>query len=493
MNRPVTSAPAPPTPIAPPMTDADAWSRKLTWIGGVDLDTEYAQATEEGRDLGPLQAEFDRLLAVPRASDEWFPHRGGQRDGTWQDQANALLDAVQPRPLRHDYAYEEPNDLNAIRSLRPVNASEVPAFTGQRDELLRQLHGGLLGRICGCMLGKPVEGHDRRSIRVHAEATGRWPITDYFLRPDPEQYAAIEGAKPDKMPKPTDLKFYAGEIEGAVIDDDINYTVIGHAVVQRCGPGFTPLDVAEFWVTHLPLRTACTAERLAYRNLAMGILPPRSATYRNPCREWIGADIRADYYGYANPGNPQRAAEWAHRDASVSHVRNGIYGSMWVAAMLAAAYVLDDWYDVINAGLAQVPEHCRLGEAVQRIVERHRTGRTWDATIDDIHTRWDEMTHHGWCHTISNAEVMTAALLWGGDDYGDTICRAVMPGFDTDCNAATAGSLWGVMHGVDAIPARWAEPLRDRGLSTIPRWSRFTISGLAAEMTDTAIAAGALA
>ncbi|MEM6553539.1 MAG: ADP-ribosylglycohydrolase family protein [Planctomycetota bacterium] len=494
---PSSISPAPPAASHPPPAaeikpDADAWSRKLTWIGGVDLDTEYAQATEEGRDLGPLQAEFERLLAVPRASDEWFPHRGGQRGGAWQADANALLDAVQLRSLRDAYPYHEPDNLDAIQAARP-HIPELPAFLDNRDELLRRLHGGLLGRICGCMLGKPVEGHDRRSIRVHAEATNRWPITDYFLRPDPKQYAAIEGAKPDKMPKPTDLKFYAGEIEGAVIDDDINYTVIGHAVVQQCGSGFTPLDVAEYWVTHLPLRTTCTAERLAYRNFAMGILPPHSATYRNPCREWIGADIRADYYGYANPGNPQRAAEWAHHDASVSHVRNGIYGSMWVAAMLAAAYVLDDWYDVIDAGLAQVPQHCRLREAIQRIIDMHRTGVTWNATVDDIHARWDEMTHHGWCHTIANAEIMTAALLWGEDDYGDTICKAVMPGFDTDCNAATAGSLWGIRHGVDAIPSCWSDPMQDRGRSTIPRWSSFTISGLAHEMTETAIAAGALA
>ncbi|MEM9883060.1 MAG: ADP-ribosylglycohydrolase family protein [Planctomycetota bacterium] len=474
------------------MTDADLWSRRLTWLGGVDLDTEYAQAREEGRDLGPLRTEFERLLAVPRASDQWFPHRGGGRDGAWQAAANKLLDAVQGRPLRGDYRYHEPDDLASIRAECAV-PSPLPMFPGGRDELLRRLHGGLLGRICGCMLGKPVEGHDRRSIRVHAEATGRWPITDYLLRPDPRQYAAIEGAKPDKMPKPTDLKFYAGEIEGAVIDDDINYTVIGHAVVQQCGADFKPLDVAEFWVTHLPLRTACTAERIAYRNLADAVLPPDSATYRNPCREWIGADIRADYYGYANPGDPQRAAEWAHRDASVSHVRNGIYGSMWVAAMIAAAYVLDDWYDVIEAGLSQIPERCRLRDAVDRVTAMRHAGESWEAAVDSIHAEWDEMNHHGWCHTISNAQVMVAALLWGDDDYGRTICRAVMPGFDTDCNAATAGSLWGVMHGVDAVPREWTEPMRDRGVSTIPRWSSFAISGLAAEMTETAVANGALA
>lgn len=51
----------------------------------------------------------------------------------------------------------------------------------------------------------------------------------------------------------------------------------------------------------------CAAERAAYRSLVEGRVPPETATYRNPCREWIGAQIRADAWGNADPGHLKRA------------------------------------------------------------------------------------------------------------------------------------------------------------------------------------------
>ena len=65
------------------------------------------------------------------------------------------------------------------------------------------------------------------------------------------------------------------------------------------------------WLVDLPAGRTFTAERVAYRNLLDGISPPLTARIRNPFREWIGAQIRTDLYGWVNAGSPRRAAEWA--------------------------------------------------------------------------------------------------------------------------------------------------------------------------------------
>ncbi len=438
-----------------------------------------------------LEPALKRLLAVPLPKGVQG-HVGGRRDERWMEQAWALLDEIQATPFRKDYPYQEPSDLPGIQAARPARP-KLKRWTGTRAELRRRVHGAWLGRLAGCMLGKPVEFWKRSQIRLLAGQTGNWPLHTYFRFPTAAEAKKIRRQDKDALFKPElphQVNSTFPALQGACVDDDINYTVTGFALLKQYGRDFSPHDVGAFWLTKIPLAFTCTAERAAYRNYANCVVAPRSATYRNPYREWIGAQIRADYFGYANPGNPQRAAAWAWRDACISHVRNGIYGEMWVAAMLAAAAVTDDWKTVIRVGLAQVPRNSRLRESVEKVIAQRDAGLSYEEVVDELHRRWQERNFHHWCHTLSNAEVVTIALLWGEDDYTKTITRAVMPGFDTDCNGATAGSLWGMMHGVEGIPAVWSEPLQDRFQSTVEGYQQYSISKLAGEMVELALTLG---
>ena len=198
-----------------------------------------------------------------------------------------------------------------------------------------------------------------------------------------------------------------------------------------------------------------------------GYNPPESAIYKNPYREWIGAQIRADYFGYINPGDPETAADMAWRDASISHIKNGIYGEMFAAAMIAAAASTDDIKTIIAAGLGEIPANCRLAEDVKLVVKMFDDGKTSEEAFAKIHEKWDEHSGHGWCHTISNAMIVAASLLYGGGDYGKSICLAVQTGFDTDCNGATVGSIIGMRNGVSGIPEEWYRPLNDKLCTSI--------------------------
>ena len=148
----------------------------------------------------------------------------------------------------------------------------------------------------------------------------------------------------------------------------------------------------------------------------------------------------------------------AWKDASISHVKNGIYGEMFVSAMLACAAVTDNIKDVIYGGLAQIPASSRLYLAITRLVDRYDAGISKDDAFDDIHREWNDYDAHDWCHTISNALIVVAALLYGNGDFGKSICMAVETGFDTDCNGATVGSVLGMLLGDSAISEEWKAP-----------------------------------
>ncbi|MBQ2403828.1 MAG: ADP-ribosylglycohydrolase family protein, partial [Lachnospiraceae bacterium] len=141
--------------------------------------------------------------------------------------------------------------------------------------------------------------------------------------------------------------------------------------------------------------------------------------------------------------------------------KNGIYGEMFVAAMLAVAATTTDRLGILMGGLAQIPQTSRLYAEVLSVIEDHQNGVSQDDCFKKIHEKYDEHTAHGWCHTISNAMIVAAALLYGQGDYGRSICMAVETGFDTDCNAATVGSILGMAYGVSHIPACWSDPIQD--------------------------------
>ena len=144
-----------------------------------------------------------------------------------------------------------------------------------------------------------------------------------------------------------------------------------------------------------------------------------------------------------------------------AQIKNGIYGEMFVAAMIAVAATTSDVEDIILGGLGEIPHTSRLYESIMTVMNHFKNGGSQKDCFDTIHKAYDEYTGHSWCHTISNAMIVAASLLYGGGDFGKSICMAVETGFDTDCNGATVGSVLGMAHGIDGIPTCWQEPIHD--------------------------------
>lgn len=431
------------------------------------VEIERQQAVDEGKQISAeLAATYEKLASMP-----W-------NDPQREQMAAAYIDEMGELPLRADFPFVEPSNLPEIVAERPVAEFSVnqPALF---ENLADKMYGAWLGRSAGCLLGQPIEGWRKERITGLLKETNNLPVHYYISSEIDPEIAKKYGVINEGGSYGNELVSWINNVKHMVEDDDMNYTIISLAVLEKFGYDFSPDDVAETWLNLLPLLRTCTAERIAYRNLVNRLDPPRSATYRNVYREWIGAQIRVDLYGYINPGNPAKAAEMAWRDASISHVKNGIYGAMWTAAMLAMAAVTDNRQDVIRAGLGQIPANCRLADDIRTVLRWYEEQVTFDSVVERIHHKYDESNAHHWCHTISNAMIVAASLLYGEGDLEATIGLAIISGFDTDCNAATSGSIVGMQKGASQLPEKWVKPLDDKIRSGVDGFGVVSLSHLA--------------
>lgn len=417
---------------------------------------EMAQRRETGSDTRKLERRF------------------ADADTESIEELRQIYEALLTLDADGRWDYEEPSDLASV-------TSTLPPIEESRRVLPRRLDGQALGawtgRIVGCNIGKPVEAERWTSsaIREYLELCDSYPLLDYIPALDPMP-AGFEFR--ESWPETT-----RGRVDGSARDDDIDYTILGLHLHEKHGADLETHHVAEAWVSMLPYHQVYTAERAAYRNLLLGLPLDEVPIHENPYREWIGAQIRGDMFGWARPGRPREAAEAAFRDASLSHTSNGIYGEMWVAALCADSFVAPSIPDAIRSSLRHIPPRSRLHEAIGDVLSMYEEGISWDRALEAIQERYG---HYFIVHAVNNAAVVTAGLLWGEHDFARIVGLTIQGSWDTDSNGATAGSVAGAFLGVDEIPHRLADPLRDRVRSAVFGFDGSSIEDLAGRTVSVA-------
>ena len=423
----------------------------------------YAQYPKipDFKKLGMLYTEYARLKHETGTDKDTLTACLENIESTMEK----MLDELKTLPESKAQAAAEPNDLNEILSLRPEGKRKLwRVFDEKRYK--EKLEGALMGRFAGCTLGAIVEFWSIEAMENWASyISDVFPPVDYWSKtkdPISKRYGISQCSAYTK----TGLK----EVP---VDDDITYTILGLLIFEDYGSDFSIEDVGNAWLKYLPY--ACTAEDIALNNLKQGITAHMAADIQNPFSQWIGADIRADPWGYLAPGLPETAAIFAYRDAYLSHRRNGIYGAMFFAAVIAAAFDVDNIYDTFECGLSQIPKDCLLSNDIRWAVEISGSIKDYTDSRKAVDERFGDMSG---VHTNINACLTIFGLTIGGDDFTKVIGQTVAMGYDNDCTAATAGSIFGALYGIDTIPKHWYEDFNNTVLTYINGHPEFRIDDL---------------
>lgn len=309
-------------------------------------------------------------------------------------------------------------------------------------EYMEKIYAGWLAKIIGIRLGAPIEG---------------WT------------YEKIKNTYGDLRDYPVDYRDFAA-------DDDSNGPLFFLRALEDGRHGFDlqAQDVAEALLNYAPFEHGffwwggygISTEHTAYLNLRNGIPAPQSGSIAQngyTTAEQIGGQIFIDTWGLVTPGNPDLAAKYAEKAASVTHDGNAIYGGIFIAVCISYAFVEKDMKKILEKGLSYIPDDCEYARVVRAVMAYYEENpENWRDCFQYIFENFGYDKYPGNCHIIPNIAVMILGLLYGEGDFSDTLNITNMCGWDTDCNVGNVATIMGVRNGLEGIDYdKWRKPIND--------------------------------
>lgn len=240
--------------------------------------------------------------------------------------------------------------------------------------------------------------------------------------------------------------------EGAWTDDDTDIEWVYITEMERSGEVLLPpRRIVHLWEEHINGYIWCS-NRYARDLMDLGVEPP--LTGRIAVNPWsvfnIAGQFCCESFGLIAPGMPQTAARIGLHYTQVVVDGEPAQATQLFTTMIAMAFVEQDVFKLVDAGLQGVDPESEIHEVVtdvQRWYRKHPDD--WRETWHAIHRKWTR--HGGGMRDINGYALNTAAiigaLLYGQGDFVETLRHGFNFGWDADCNAATAGTIVGVIKG----------------------------------------------
>jgi ADP-ribosylglycohydrolase len=277
--------------------------------------------------------------------------------------------------------------------------------------------------------------------------------------------------------------FEGDPVRGFGPDDDTSLMVRHLLEFEQFGESLTPDHLLRSWRRGYSREYLWKTERQALDRSDRGI--PAAECGRGPLGDTLAARIRADLWGMLHPGDPAGALRLVEKDAVLSAAGTGMDSARFFAAASSLAFAEESVEGLLEAivSLPAVALSPQV-EMTRQLRTRHRAGESLKSLRAWIQASYFDQVHqrdpgHSWAWALPNDALVILALLEGRGDFARTVALAASLGWDTDCNAATAGCLLGILGGDRVLPQSFREALADRLRVAIPRREHWSLERLA--------------
>lgn len=302
------------------------------------------------------------------------------------------------------------------------------------EKFSNQIYAGVLGKIIGVYLGRPVEGWSYDKIRETFD----------------------------------EVKYYIHEKVGVpliVADDDISGTFAFFRALEDNGydSALPAKAFGDTWLNYIIENKTIlwwgglgrSTEHTAFLNLKKGMNAPESGSIKTngaTLAEQIGAQIFIDAIAMSCPDDPDLAVNLVRKAGSVSHDGIALEAACHLAALEAMAFTEKN-VDVLLDRAGSYIHNQTLKDMIADVRSICRKESDWRKVRDYLDPKYGYEVFPGCCHMIPNHAMVIASILLGGDDFQKSISIASSAAWDTDCNAGNVGAFNGIRLGLAGINA----------------------------------------
>lgn len=297
-----------------------------------------------------------------------------------------------------------------------------------------QIYAGVLGKIIGVYLGRPVEGWSYEKIQ--------------------ETFGEVKYYVHDKVGVPL-----------IVADDDISGTFAFFRAIEdnQYNKNISAKAFGDTWLNYIIENKTIlwwgglgrSTEHTAFLNLKNGIEAPLSGsieTNGKTLAEQIGAQIFIDAIAMTCPDNPDLAVDLVRKASSVSHDGVAVEAACHLAALEAMAFTEKNIDLLLDRAIKYINNQ-QLIDVIVDVRDICKKESNWRKVREYLEPKYGYDVFPGCCHMVPNHAMVIASIILGGDDFQKSISIASSAGWDTDCNAGNVGAFNGIRLGINGINA----------------------------------------